>query len=382
MTYDTLIIGAGINGCATAHFLVQGGQKVALVDREGIAAGGSGAAGAFISPKISKGGPLKSLMEEAYLFALEFYRAHFAKLIRIAPLIHFAKYADDNEKVRAFRAATTLPLLDGLPDVVLPSQTQGFEHVVLAQSGLVDAVAVCKQLAEGADLYREDINIIKYENGFWQVGGVRAKRIVLATGAYRSIVSMPHLRLRAVWGHRIDIHTSTSLPWHLHREVSVAATDQSGFSAIGATHDVHYHPQSTAQPYDYDAGRATLLNKAAKTVCLEDVEVLKDYTGLRSGSDDYYPLCGRVVDAEASIDRYPELLKGVSIDAEVLVYHPELYMINGSGGYGFVLGPLLARYLSRSLLAGEPISKALDPTRFLYRWAKKGGSAAEAAGDQ
>ena len=144
-----------------------------------------------------------------------------------------------------------------------------------------------------------------------------------------------------------------------------------GCGAIGATHDVHYHPQTAAEPYDYEQGRAQLLANAAKTVSLENVEVLKDYTGLRSGSNDYYPLVGPVADAEASVRKCPELAKGKKAAAEELVYYPELYMINGTGGYGFVMGPLLARYLAASFLEGKAVPKALDPTRFLYRWAKR-----------
>jgi tRNA 5-methylaminomethyl-2-thiouridine biosynthesis bifunctional protein len=375
LTYDTAIIGAGICGCSTAYFLTQAGQKVALIDREGIAAGGSGAAGAFISPKFTKGGPLKELLEEAYRFSLAFYQEHFPECIRVAPLVHFAKYDDENEKVRAFKSTTSLPMMERMPDIPFAPRADRFEHVVLAQSGLVDAQAVCTRLAEGTDIYRNDVNIMKYDGECWQIGAVRAKRVVLATGAYRPVVEMPHISLRPVWGHRIDIRTSTPLPCHLHQYVSVAATDEDGNSAIGATHDVHYHPQTAAEPYDVERGRAELLEKAAKTVELENVQVLKDYTGLRSGSNDYYPIAGRVAEADASLKRHHELLKGVKTDAEALVFHPDLYMINGTGGYGFVLGPLLAHFLASDILGTAVLPKTLDPTRFLYRWAKRRGNA-------
>lgn len=370
MTYDTAIIGAGINGCATAFFLAQGGQKVALIDREGIAAGGSGAAGAFISPKFSKGGPLKALMEEAYRFSLDFYARHYPDLIRITPLIHFAKFEDENAKVRAFRASTSLPLLSRMPAAPLHADTHGFEHAVLAQSGLVEAKTVCERLAAGADFFRVNAEHVTYRNGLWHLGALQAKRVVLATGAYGHVIAMPHITLRAVWGHRIDIRTTTPLACHLHQFVSVAAVDAKGRGAIGATHDVHFDPSDLAACYDIQRGRAELLEKAAKTVTLENVEVLADYTGLRSGSNDYYPLLGPVANADASLRASPELASGIRPCAS-LVYHPNLFMINGTGGYGFVLGPLLARALSEHLLHGTALDPAQDPTRFLYRWARR-----------
>lgn len=369
--YDTAIIGAGICGCSVAHFLTQNGEKVALIDKAGIAAGGSGAAGAFISPKFTKSGPLKALMEEAYLYALSFYAEICPELIRIAPLIHFAKYSDENEKVAAFKASTALPLLPGLPDAPLRPEALAFEHTVLKESGLISAKAACSRLAKNATLVKEDINIIKYESGLWRVGSMQARKIVLATGAYRPVVAMPHIVLRPVWGHRIDIRTKTPLLCHLHQYVSIAATDDKGCSAIGATHDVHYHPETSKTPYDIEAGRAELLEKASRTVTLDAVEITADYTGLRSGSNDYFPIVGAVADAEASLLRCPELKKGVKTSASDLAMYPNLYMINGTGGYGFVLGPYLGKLLSNAMLGTTPMPETLEPTRFLYRWAKK-----------
>ncbi len=372
MIYDTAVIGAGINGCAAAHFLTGGGEKVVLFDREGIAAGGSGAAGAFISPKISKGGPLRKLMEEAYLFSLEFYRTFFPALIRVAPLLHLAKYGDENEKVAAFKSATTLPQLppEDCP-LVLQSETEAFERVLLSQSGLVDAAGVCRALASNARFVRKEIDIIEYEDGFWHLGTIRAKKVILATGAYRPVVSMPHIALRAVWGHRIDIETDTPVPCHLHQYVSIASTDEAGRSAIGATHDVHFHPETAQRPYDIEAGRAQLLQKADQTLKLQNVRVLKDYTGLRSGSNDYLPMAGRVADAEATLRKFPKMAVGEKHDPSEFIDYPNLFMLNGTGGYGFVLGPLLAKRLAEHMLHGKPVPAAVDPSRFVPRWAKR-----------
>ena len=373
MVYDTAVIGAGICGCSAAYCLTRAGHKVALIDKEGIAAGGSGAAGAFVSPKISKGGPLKELMEDAYRFSLDFYGEAFPELIRIAPLLHIAKRPDENEKVMAFRTETTLALGKQILDNInlLAREAEAYESVVLAQSGLVKAKEACTELAKDADILFETVGRVEHKEGLWHLNGIRTKRVVLATGAYAPLIDMPFLKLRAVWGHRIDIKTATRLPFHLHQFVSVSATDENGLGAIGATHDVHYHPETAADPYDYEAGRAELLEKAARSVRLESVEVLKDYTGLRSGSNDYYPIVGPVPDLAATRQSFPELFKGAKTQTGRVANCPNLYMFNGLGGYGFVLAPLLAQKLAGLITEGLPLEKALLPERFLVRWARR-----------
>ena len=80
--YDYLIVGGGISACATAYFLKQKGVLVCVVDERGIAGGGSGAAGAFVSPKLGKDNILKSLINEAYLFSNSFYTQNFPSFFR------------------------------------------------------------------------------------------------------------------------------------------------------------------------------------------------------------------------------------------------------------------------------------------------------------
>ena len=85
--YDVIIVGAGINGCSLAFELHKAGQRVLVLEQEAIASGGSGAAGAFINPKISKSGPLKELIETAYLYSLDFYTKNFSDFTLINTFI-------------------------------------------------------------------------------------------------------------------------------------------------------------------------------------------------------------------------------------------------------------------------------------------------------
>ncbi len=65
MTYDYVIVGAGIAGCSVAYFLheKEPTKKILILDRHSdIAHGASGAAGAFLSPLLGKPNKLKNLV--------------------------------------------------------------------------------------------------------------------------------------------------------------------------------------------------------------------------------------------------------------------------------------------------------------------------------
>jgi tRNA 5-methylaminomethyl-2-thiouridine biosynthesis bifunctional protein len=356
--YDVCIIGAGINGCAVAYHLTQKGKRVALIDKEGIAAGGSGAAGAFIAPKFSKGGELKALMDEAFVYALEFYETNFPASIQTDGLLHIARYEDEEEKLRHFKNNTSFQTANPPLHVTKMLTPQAFqsEKVFLQKAAIVDAKDVCNTMAQAADFYKKEVTALRYTDaGYYDFDEFCAKRVVLANGAYRALIEEPYIKLRGVWGHRIDVTTDTCMDIMLHHHLSIAAC-KNGITAIGATHNVHYHPQKNKEPYDLQRGRGELLSKAAQTIALQNIRVLKDYTGLRSGSNDYMPLVGSIVESAQS--------------RETPVYYPNLFMINGVGGYGFVLAPLIAKQLSDFITDQKEIDKTLLPLRFYKRYLK------------
>lgn len=338
--YDVIIIGAGINGCASAYFLSNAGLKVALVDKTGIAAGGSGAAGAFISPKFNKQGPLKELLDVAYDEAMEFYTNVLPSHTLLKPLLHI-------------------------------SQDNPGESIYLEQSAVVDARGACEALAEGIDFYILDVQSPFYRDNMWHCGHLQSSHLVLSIGAYPKILPVDYVGLRGIWGHRIDITTSSDVPSIMHQYVSISPTLKEGVIAIGATHDVHYSPFDSDTTYDIEAGRSELIAKALKTLKLNNINIIKDYTGLRSGSNDYMPMLGSLVDSDATLALHPHIQHGKQTDTKEFVYYPHLTMINGSGGYGFVLAPYLAKRLTKYLVEGIPLDETLSPSRYFPRWAKR-----------
>jgi tRNA 5-methylaminomethyl-2-thiouridine biosynthesis bifunctional protein len=152
----------------------------------------------------------------------------------------------------------------------------------------------------------------------------------------------------------------------VHHEVSVSATKKNGRIAIGASHYLN----EEEVPSSKEAAQA-LIALARKSVRLEDIEVENIYCGMRSGSNDYFPIIGALVDSNKSLSLDKTALQGDKTAS--VVNHPELYMINGAGGYGFVLAPYLSDLLSRHLVNGEIIPASLEAKRFYFRWAKKKG---------
>ena len=360
--YDIAIIGAGINGCSIAHELTNAKKKVILFDEGGIASGGSGAAGAFISPKFSKSGELKEILHNAFVYSLEFYEKNFPSLLTKAQLLHIAKDDTDAEILKVYKEKTDLKLLD------LESELQ---ESLSINAAIVNAKKMCEAMAKSTKFMKQKVESLEYVDGVWMINETYiAKEVVLATGAYESMLKEPYIKLRCVWGHRIDIKTSTPNPYSIHQFVSISPSCD-GELAIGATHNINYHPQTATEAYDVESGREELLKKASRTIKLENVEVVRDYTGLRSGSFDYMPIIGSIVLSSETLANKNINFYVKKADYSEYDYYPNLYMINGSGGYGFVLAPYLAKLLSEYILSDKKISDRLNPARFFARWAKK-----------
>lgn len=370
--YDLAIIGAGINGASVAHEFAQKGKRVIIFDINGIASGGSGAAGAFIAPKFSKGGELKELLHDAFVYSMEFYEKNFPKLFTKTELLHISKDEESSKILKQYKQNTSLELKEPSQSFLssLSEHAREYEHICM-DAGMVNAQAMCKAMSKSAKHVEQKVETLFYDEGLWIINDTySAKSVLLATGAYEALIKEPYIKLRGVWGHRIDIKTSTDNPYSLHQNVSISPSCNDEL-AIGATHNVNYHPQSASEPYDIKEGRAELLEKAGMTLELKDVEVLRDFTGLRSGSFDYIPLLGRVVLSKETLASKDIRFKTKKPDYDEYTYYPNLYMINGNGGYGFVLAPYLAKMLSENILSGKKISDKLSPARFFARWAKK-----------
>ena len=366
--YDVAIIGAGINGCALAHALSKQGQEIVVFEQDSIASGGSGAAGAFINPKISKAGELKELIEKAYVFSLAFYTQGFDKHTTTAPLLHISKYKNDNAKVEYFKEHTCLRT-STTPTALaskLKPHALSFSSVYLKDNAVVEAKGICEEMLEDIDVVTQKVQELKYIDSCYHIGKIKKKKVVLCTGAYDAVVNEEYIKLRRIYGQRCEVKSSTLMQESIHHEVSISVTKKNGCIAIGASH----YLDEKELPCD-EEGAKELISLAQKSIELSDVEVLNVFTGMRAGSNDYLPLLGPLVDTSKSLALDKRALKG---DKEAkLVYIKDLYIMNGVGGYGFVLAPYLASLLCAHLVQKKALPAFLEPKRFYYRYAKKLG---------
>jgi len=362
--YDVVIIGAGINGCSLAYKLHNLNQKVLVIEQEEIASGGSGAAGAFINPKISKSGELKELIEKSYLYAMSFYKENFPQHTNLAPLLHISKYEDENEKIEYFKEHTNLKTSKVPQETLnhLKDSVKEFACVYLEDNAIVEAKDICIEMLKDIDfkkLHVETLQDLHVEN-------IKAKNIVLCTGAYDEIVKEPYIKLRRIFGQRCDVESSTFMEATIHHELSVSATKKNGRISLGASHYLNQDDLPLKEQ-----GALNLIEIAKNSLVLENIKIHSSYCGMRSGSNDYLPILGQLVDAKKSLKADSSALKGNKKAS--LEYIPNLYMINGVGGYGFVLAPYLAELMSEFLVNEKELPQFLEPKRFYYRWAKKEG---------
>ncbi len=361
--YDTIIIGAGVAGACSAYFLRREGERVLVLERHQIASGGSGAAGAFVSPKIGKGSPLQSLTNEAFEFAKDFYLAYFGDYYHQTGVIRIPKDADDAEKFDDYQTSISnrykIHSLSQLKEMNINTL---FESFFFSDAGVCDAKPLCEALLDGVDFKSIEVKQISYCDGFWRAEGFYAKNIILATGYENTLADVSYMGVSGLWGTRGDFRSNLSLNVSLHQSMSISA-NINGVIKLGATHEKEIKKSTLC-----DDNKALLLQqKALALVDTSDMQLLKSYCGMRAGSRDYFPLVGKVINVAYMLENFPTLATGAK---PPLHYRDGLYICNGFGGRGFVFGPLMGYQLARLIVHGEMVDSAINPDRLFYKWCR------------
>ena len=363
MVYDTIVVGAGIAGCSIAYFLKQKNQKVLLVDKNGIASGGSGAAGAFLSPKIGVSSPLKDLTDDAFNFTIDFYKKNFPQHYHQTGVIRVPK-----DELEASKTLHYSKFHNAKYEELTPSQISQYGFNVKYNStlffdgGACDAKEVCVELVKDIDFVCLDVKDIKKSDDIWIVGDNRAKNIIIATGFENDLFDMRYMGIKGTWGNRGDFSSQLSLDVSMHESLSISA-NMGGVIKLGATHELEV---KNIKPCDENSAYI-LLEKASNIIDTSDFKLIKTYCGMRSGSRDFAPVVGRVIDTKMMFE-YPYILDGRKYP---ILYHENLFILNGLGARGFVLAPYLANELAKLIVDEKPMDKRADSDRLFWNWVRK-----------
>ena len=381
--YEYVVIGAGIAGCSVAHFFKKHSDSVLLIDKnEDVAFGASGAAGAFLSPLLGKPNKFKDLVSKALKFSVDYYQDYFSENLINCGTCRIPKNEEDEEKFQSY-----IPYMD--------FEFSKYENGYFFPIGsVVNSYEICKNLVTYVEKLF-DYEVLKMErvDGFWILNDeIKAKKLFLTTGADISLIDEEYFDIRAVWGQKIDVITSTNIEINYHKECSLSKSkklDENRYLAsIGATHNrfdkdmcnTSYnlklkninkleHDEISKAIMEKDVKK--LLSKANDIKKLENVEVIDIKIGARASSVDYFPMVGKLVDSKKSIEKYPHIKNGTHIKNENLIMIDDLYVLNGVGGRGFVLSLYLANQLVQNVISNKALDEDITNYRLFSRWAKK-----------
>ena len=377
--FDYVIVGAGIAGCSLAHFLSKYSKSVLLIDKnEDVAFGASGAAGAFLSPLLGKPNKFKDLITKALYFSMDYYKKYFSEDLINCGTCRIPKNQEDEEKFQSY-----IPYMD--------FEYKKFEEGYLFEIGsVVKPYEICKKLSnDTSKLFNYEVEKIEKIDDFWFINSeIKAKNLFLTTGADISLIEEKYLDIRAVWGQKIDVFTTSKVEVNYHKECSLSISNKDGIVSIGATHH-RFDDKKQESSYDLKLKNINklkhndytnnimqedvkeLLEKANDIKTLNDVKVLDIKIGARASSVDYFPMLGKLVDSPKSFEKYPHLKNGFQIKNENLELIDNLYILNGVGGRGFVLSLYLANKLVENIFNNEELEEEITNFRLFKRWAKK-----------
>jgi tRNA 5-methylaminomethyl-2-thiouridine biosynthesis bifunctional protein len=233
------------------------------------------------------------------------------------------------------------------------------------EAGVCDAPKMCQAIIENIPYEQYEVESLNYDDGLWLVGEHRSKKLILATGYENKFVDMRYMGVKGTWGTRGDYETSVNLDVSMHQQISVSANID-GIVKIGATHEkgVDICIRCNGEPLK------EIFKTASTMVDTSDFKLKETFCGMRSGSKDYFPLVGSVIDVSTMLEENPKLPRGMRLK-EAPKKMENLYVCNGLGGRGFVFAPLMGKMLAESIVDGKEVDKRVNPDRLFLKWCRK-----------
>jgi len=365
--YDLVVVGAGIAGCSIAYTAQKKHKKVLIIDKASTpATGGSGAAGAFISPKLGKETQLLNLTNLAFGYSSNFYKTDFPKYFDQSGIVRLPKDAKDATYFEYYKS-----IIDANSKILTPNELKPmgvksqFDSLYFKDGGVCDAQGICKAMVKNVEYLQMELIDLKLDGELWILNSqIQAKNVVLATGyiGYKDLLD--YMGINGIWGSRGDFYTNSDIKVCMHQNISVSAV-HNGIVKIGATHVRSKNPcvLCDGEPLK------ELIANAKELAEINELKLKETFCGMRSSSRDHFPTIGKIIDSKFMLENYPNIKKGYN--RAPLKYFKNLYLFNGLGGRGFVFAPLMAKWLYEHIFEAKDIDNTVSPDRLFLKWARK-----------
>jgi glycine/D-amino acid oxidase-like deaminating enzyme len=346
----TLIVGAGLAGCALAWRLQQTGEPLRIIGSSTMPGAAKVAAG-IINPVtgrwMTKSWRFDDFAPEAADFYAEIGRAFSAKLHHPLPAVRFCLNADDAKRAkRRCRNPRYANVLSGFEEADSGSSTLKntngcFRIEGAAYVDLPRFIEILRLHFQRTGLYEDeafDHERLTKVGDAWHYAGQCYTRIVFCEGA--ALARNPwfqHLPLTPAKGETLLCRSETlELGDQLHHHGKWLLPYPDGSFRIGATYD-----ETDRSPEATSTAREALAQ--AFRVMTEDahpLRILEQPAGLRPSTRDARPFLGA----------HPT--------------EPRLYVFNGLGSKGASLAPTLSRELRDFIFNEKPLDPETDIARF------------------
>lgn len=360
-TADVVVIGAGVNGTATAfHLMGKGAKSVLLIDREGVASGPTGQSSSIVRQHYSH--EVTAMMARDSLHFFQHFAEHTGGTAEFRTV--GAVIASPERSLASVRAVVEMEQRIGIrtemislgrlrelePDMRVDDLAGGAWE---PDAGYADPVATCSSLlgwatSHGARTWLQTrVNRLLVEHGRvvgadTDKGAVRCDRVVLAAGPWCA-------QLAASAGTRLPVRASRHPVLVFHRQHGRSRPehivfdlvnrmylrpDASELILVGSLDIAHAENDADADDFDRSARfdeisdwAAMLLNRYPS---YEDVEARRGWCGIYEFSPDWHHV----------IDELPSA-RGA-------------FVVCGTSGHGFKLGPACGDILSDLVLGRTP----------------------------
>ena len=198
--FDYLVIGAGIAGCSLVHFLKNYSTSILLIDKnEDVAFGASGAAGAFLSPLLGKTNKFKDLVTKSLNFSINYYKEFFSDELINCGTCRIPKNQEDEEKFQSY-----IPFMD----FEFEKKDDGYFFPI---GSTIKPYEICKALTNDIEkVFDYEVKSIKQLKENWQINeDYFASKLFLCTGSNIELIEEDYFDIRAVWGQKIDVLSSS-----------------------------------------------------------------------------------------------------------------------------------------------------------------------------